>query len=39
MLLLKLQLLNYLKKRLEINLILKNAKQLSIPFKPSIKGN
>jgi hypothetical protein len=37
MLLLNLQLLDYLKKRLEINLTLRNAKQLSIPFKPSAK--
>jgi hypothetical protein len=37
MLLLSLQLLDYPKKRLKINLILKNAKQLSIPFKPSAK--
>jgi hypothetical protein len=37
MLLLNLQLLNYPKKRLKINLILRNAKQLSIPFKPSAK--
>jgi hypothetical protein len=39
MLLLKSQLLNYPKKRLNINLILKNAKQLSIPFKLSAKGD
>jgi len=37
MLLLNLQLLNYPKKRLKINLILRNAKQLSVPFKPSAR--
>jgi hypothetical protein len=37
MLLLNLQLLDYPKKRLKINLILRNAKQLSIPFKLSAK--
>jgi hypothetical protein len=37
MLLLNLRLLDYPKKRLEINLMLRNAKQLSIPFKPSAK--
>jgi hypothetical protein len=37
MLLLNLQLLDYLKKRLKINLTLRNAKQLSIPFKLSAK--
>jgi hypothetical protein len=36
-LLLNLQLLDYPKKRLKINLILRNAKQLSIPFKLSAK--
>jgi hypothetical protein len=37
MLLLNLQLLNYPKKRLKINLILRNAKQLSVPFKKNDK--
>jgi hypothetical protein len=37
MLLLSLQLLDYPKKRLEINLMLKNAKRLSVPFKPSAR--
>ena len=37
MLLLNLQLLDYPKKRLKINLTLRNAKQLSVPFKPSAK--
>jgi hypothetical protein len=39
MLLLKLRLLNYLKKRLKIDLTLKNVIQLSVPFKPSAKRN
>ena len=37
MLLLNLQLLDYPKKRLKINLTLRNAKRLSIPFKLSAK--
>jgi hypothetical protein len=37
MLLLNLQLLDYPKKRLKINLIPRNAKQLSVPFKLSAK--
>jgi hypothetical protein len=37
MLLLNLQLLDYPKKRLKINIIPRNVKQLSIPFKPSAK--
>jgi hypothetical protein len=37
MLLLNLQLLDYPKKRLKINLMPRNAKQLSIPFKLSTK--
>jgi hypothetical protein len=37
MLLLNSQLLNYPKKRLKINLIPRNAKRLSVPFKLSAK--
>jgi hypothetical protein len=37
MLLLNSQLLDYPKKRLEINLTLRNAKRLSVPFKLSAK--
>jgi len=36
-LLLNLQLLDYPKKRLKINLILRNAKQLNVPFKLSTR--
>jgi hypothetical protein len=37
MLLLNSQLLDYPKKRLKINLMSRNIKQLSMPFKPSAK--